>query len=270
MNPWLETLAVVLLALSGVIFGHWFSRLPRPYWAIGYLIPLGLVLLFGLAAHKPALSLVPPVSWIMLGRNKFAIMAFIVTLVLTTPCSRLGRRRDRILVVLLQVVIVFQMSVWPVLAPAFNRGYLARLQTRIDGNGICRQSNDYNCGPAAAVTALRRLGFHAGEGEIAILAHTSTAVGTSPDILARELQSHYGKEGLLAEYRVFKDLSELRAAGLTLAVVKYSFLIDHYVTVLEVNDHAVVAGDPLNGLAELSLSDFERNWRFVGVVLKRK
>lgn len=67
----------------------------------------------------------------------------------------------------------------------------------------CLQSNDYNCGPAAAVTALRKLGLPAEEGEIAILAHTSSATGTPPDVLARALQDRYEKEGLASHYRIF-------------------------------------------------------------------
>ena len=50
------------------------------------------------------------------------------------------------------------------------------------------QSNGYNCGPAAAVTALRRLGLPAEEGELAILAHTSSAAGTSCDTLCTAIE----------------------------------------------------------------------------------
>lgn len=269
MNPWLETAAVTLLALAGVLLGGWFSRLPRPYWAIGYVLPLGFVVGYSLVGHAPALGFIPPMSWMLTGRNKFALFGFITTLLLTTPLSRLARRRDRIGVILLEVVAVFAMSVWPFLAPAFNRGYLARLSTRIDSDGVCRQSNDYTCGPAAAVTALRKLGFPAEEGEIAILAHTSTAIGTDPDVLTRALRAKYGRDGLVADYRGFKDLAELKAAGLTLAVVKFSFMIDHFVTVLGVTEKAVIVGDPLNGRAELSLEDFEKRWYYTGIVLKR-
>lgn len=269
MNPWLESLAVALLALAGVLLGRWFSRLPKAYWLIGYFVPLALILLYGIASHKPALSLVPPISWVMMGRNKFAIVGFISTLVLTTPRSRLRPARARALVSLLMALVVFDMSIWPFLAPAFNRKYLATLHTRIGQDGVCLQSNDYNCGPAAAVTALRRLGFPAEEGEIAILAHTSTATGTPPDILARALQERYGKDGLDCKYRVFKSLDELKQAGLTLAVIRYNFWLDHYVTVLDLTNNAVIVGDPIVGLTQITTEDFAIRWRFVGVVLKR-
>ena len=270
MGPWLETFAVALLAVMGVGLGLWFSRRPKPYWLLGYFIPLVLVVCYAAAARKPALSLVPPISWLVMGRNKFASIAVIATMVLTTPLSRIKPVRARALISILMGLVVIQMSLWPFLAPAFNRAHLAGLITQIDGNGICRQSNDYDCGPAAAVTALRKLGFPAEEGQIAIWAHTSSATGTPPDILAQTLQDHYGRQGLTSEYRVFKDWNDLKkGGGLTLVVIRYTFWVDHYLTVLEVADDHILAGDPSRGLVWLSKEDFLAQWRFVGVVLKR-
>ncbi|MCL4787110.1 MAG: hypothetical protein KJ070_10005 [Verrucomicrobia bacterium] len=269
LTPWLESAAVALLAVAGVLLGLWFSRLPKPWWTFGYFLPLTLIVTYGIAAKNPALTLEPPISWMMMGRNKFAVIGFIATMVLTTPLSRLPAKRARVYVGALIVVVVSLMSVWPFLAPAFNRNHLLSLQTRLDEDGICRQSNDYTCGPAAAVTALRRLGIPAEEGEIAILAHTSTATGTPPDILARALQRRYGPEGLRSEFRVFKTLEELKAAGLTLAVVKHSFMLDHYVTVLEFAEGEIVLGDPMMGRITMNQAEFGRQWRFVGVVLQR-
>jgi Peptidase C39 family len=269
MIPWPESLADALFALSGAGLGFWFSRLKKPYWTLGYFIPLSLILLYGFAIHKPATWFVPPISWLMLGRRKFAVIGFVATMVLTTPLSRLPRKRDRAVICVLMAAIVFGMSVWPFLAPAFNQNYLARLQTKIDPNGICRQSTSYTCGPATAVTALRKLGFPAEEGQIAILSHTTAATGTPPDILAQVLQERYGKDGLIAEYHAFKDISELKNAGLTLAVIKFTFMVDHYVAVLEVTDSEVVVGDPLDGLDRMSYDEFRQKWRFEGVVLRR-
>jgi predicted double-glycine peptidase len=269
MIPWLESLADILFALSGAGLGYWFSRLKKPYWTLGYFIPFSLILVYGFAIHRPATWLVPPISWLMLGRRKFAIIGFMATMVLTTPLSRLPRKRDRALICVLMATIVFGMSVWPFLAPAFNRNYLARLETKIDPNGICRQSNDYTCGPAAAVTALRKLGVPAEEGQIAIWSHTTAAAGTPPDILAQVLQERYGKEGLIAEFRTFKDIAELKKAGPTLAVIKFTFMVDHYVAVIVVTDSEVVVGDPLAGLDKISYDEFRRKWRFEGVVLRR-
>jgi predicted double-glycine peptidase len=140
----------------------------------------------------------------------------------------------------------------------------------MDSDGVCLQTTGYTCGPAAAVTALRRLGFKADEGQLAILTHCTSFTGTPPDILADSLQSRYGRNGLRCEYRGFRDVAELKNAGLTLAVVKFNFIVDHYVTVLAVNDHTVTIGDPLYGLTEMSRHDFEDMWRFCGVALARR
>jgi hypothetical protein len=269
MNLWVEAVGTASFAFAGVLLGCLFSRLPKSYWTFGYFIPLALVLIYGFAIHFPELSFTPPISWMMMGRKKYAILSFIAAMVLTTPLSRLPLKRDRIVVFVLLAVIVFFMSVWPFLAPAFNRNQLAHLQTRIDGNGICRQETDYTCGPAAAVTALRRLGLPGDEGELAILSFTSSTTGTPPDILAEVLQRKYRKDGLMVEYRSFNTISELKQAGLTLAVIKFGFMVDHYVTVLEVTDSEVIVGDPLDGLDRMSYEEFQQKWRFVGVVLKR-
>jgi predicted double-glycine peptidase len=270
MNPWVESFAVLLLAAGGMLLGAWFSRLPKPYWLIGYFLPLLMIVLYAVASRQPAIAFIPPISWMMLGRTKFAITGFIGAMILTTPLMKLPLRRDRIAISLIMVFIVLLTSVWPFLAPAFNRDYLASLTTRIDNDGVCLQNTSYTCGPASAVTALRKLGFTANEGQIAILAHTSATIGTPPDILAETLAKKYAQQGLVCEYRGFKNLAELKHAGLTLAVIKYSLLLDHYVTVLEVNDDAVIVGDPLNGLTKLSLAEFAAKWRFEGVVLTRK
>ena len=270
MNLWLEGIFAAMVAGTGILLGYWFSRLQKPYWMFGYFIPLALVLIYAVAVHFPALSFTPPISWMMIGRRKFAILGFIAAMVLATPLFRLPLKRDRIAIFVLMTVIVIAMSVWPFLAPAFNRNQLAQLRTHMGTDGVCLQTTDYTCGPAAAVTALRKLGLAADEGEIAILSCTSSTTGTPPDILAEALQSRYGKDGLVADYRAFKDVSELRNMGPTLAVTKFGFLVDHYVTVLEVTDTEVVVGDPLNGLDKLYYDEFRRQWRFVGVVLKRK
>ncbi len=268
MNLWLDAIAAASVALSGGLLGYLFSRLPKPFWALGYFIPLALLLIYRIAGHYPAWFFTPPISWMMMGRKRFAILGFIAAMILTVPLCRLPRKRDRVAVILLMAMIILSMSIWPFLAPAFNRNQLLRLQTRMGADGVCRQNTDYTCGPAAAVTALRKLGLPADEGPIAVLSYTSAATGTPPDILAEALREQYGKDGLLAEYRAFRDLSELRKAGLTLAVIKFDFLVDHYVTVLEVTDSEVVVGDPLNGLDKMTYDEFRRKWRFVGVVLR--
>jgi hypothetical protein len=53
-------------------------------------------------------------------------------------------------------------------------------------------------------------------------------------------------------------------------VIRYTFWLDHYLTILGVQDDKILAGDPSLGLVTLSRTEFLARWRFVGVVLKRK
>ena len=270
MNLWLATFIALLCALAGVALGWWFSRRRSPYWAIGYFIPLTLVFIYALAYRFPTLMFTPPFSWIMVGIKKFAAFGFIATLVLTTPLSRVPQKRNRVMIVVLMAFIVFFMAIWPFLAPIVDRGQLSRLRTHMDHDGICMQSTDYTCGPASAVTALRKLGLPAEEGQIAILSCTSFQEGTPLDMLADALSRQYAASGLLVKCRAFSAVSELKQAGVTLAVVKYGVFVDHWVTVLEATDSEVVVGDPLGGLERFSYEDFAKQWRFICIVLQRK
>ncbi len=270
MDLWLNAAFALLCAFAGVALGRYFSRLRNPYWITGYVIPLILVFAYALAFRVPTLLFLPPFSWLLTGVKKFAMLGFVATMVLTTPLSRVPQRRARILISLLMAVIVFFVSIWPFLAPMVDRRQLSRLQTRIDRDGICQQTTDYTCGPAAAVTALRKLHLPAEEGQIAIVSYTSGLEGTSVDMLARGLDREYAQQGLVVNCRVFKGISELKEAGLTLAVIKYSLLEDHWVTVLNVTDSEVILGDPTSGVRHLSYEAFSKKWRFIGIVLERK
>lgn len=270
MNPWFETLGVILLSLAGVWLGRWFSRLPKSYWTLGYFIPLVLMLMMGSTRYCSVLEFIPPISWLVAGRTEFALAGFVCTMILTTPLSRVPRRAFRLLVISFMVLLTLPFSIWPFLAPVLNRDHLASLKTYMDRDDICRQNNNYTCGPAAAVTALRRLGLPAEEGQIAITAHTSMAIGTPPDLLCEALQHLYSGNNLRFEYRHFKTVSELKHGGLTLAVIKYGPLVDHWVAVLEVTDREVVVGDPLKGKAPYTHEQFRMIWRFTGIELKRE
>jgi predicted double-glycine peptidase len=204
----------------------------------------------------------------MIGRSRFVWFNAVALLLLGTPLAKVPRKRTRVAVYLLMVVLT-SGSILPFLAPAFNRSYLAGLKTRLDAEGVCRQSNDYTCCPAAAVTVLRKLGLPAEEGELAILAHTSSLTGTEPDVLAKVLQKRYHADGLVAEYRAFKDVTELKKAGLMVAVLKFNTLQDHCVAILGVQNNRILVADPLSGLRSMSVEEFENQWLFVGIVMDR-
>jgi len=269
MNPWSETIGVIQIALLGIILGKVFSGLRKPYWTLGYFFPSLLITMLVLARYNNALPFVPPFSWITAGRVRFIILALAVTMGLATPLSRLPRKCEKLIIGILMVVVVAWFSVLPFLVPALIKDDLSNLKTMVNSNGICYQTTDYTCGPAAAVTALGKLGLSASEGEIAVLSHSSPVTGTLPRCLYTALQNRYGADGLKCRYRYFDSIAQLRNAGITLAVVRDALLSDHCVTVLEVSDRMVVIADPVVGRRLMSHEQFEKIWRFSGIVLKR-
>jgi len=267
MNPWLETVGVVLVALLGVFLGIVFSRFRKPYWMLGYFLSLLLIAMLVVTRYAGSLAFVPPFFWITAGRVKFVILSLAATMGLITPLSRLPRKCEKLIICILMTVVVVWFSVLPFLIPALIRGHLANLTTRVDSNGICFQSTDYTCGPAAAVTALRKLGLSAHEGELAVLSHTSPVAGTLPWCLYTALQNRYGAEGLRCQYRRFDSVGQLKHTGVTLVVVRDTLLSDHCVAVLEVSDRRVTVADPVLGKKSLSYKQFEKIWRFTGIAL---
>ncbi len=269
MNPWLETIGVIMVALSGIFIGRIFSSFRKSWWLLGYFFPFLLIGMLVLIRFCDALAFIGPFYWVAAGRARFVILALAVTMGLTTPFSRLPRRCEKVLVCFLIVMVVFWFSVFPFLGPALIKNDLASIKTTLSSEGICFQSRDYTCGPAAAVTALGKLGLQAHEGELAILSRTSPFTGTVPGCLSAALESRYGPDGLNCRYRRFDSVAQLRDAPITLAIVRDVFLLDHCVAIIEVSDRMVTIADPVLGKMMMSHKQFAKIWRFSGIVLKR-
>jgi len=269
MNPWLETAGVILIALFGVFVGRVFSGFRKPYWVLGYLLPAVLIAMLALVRFNGALYFVSPFSWIMAGRVRFVVLSLAVGMGLTVPLSRLPHKFEKLIVCLLMAIFVFWFSVLPFLVPALIKESLSNLRTQYDANGICLQTTNYTCGPAAAVTALAKLGLAAEEGEIAVLSYSSPVIGTLPACLSSALENRYGSEGLSCRYRRFDSIDQLRNAGITLAVIRNAFLLDHCIAVLKVSDDAITVADPVMGERLIPYKQFEKIWRFSGIVLHR-
>jgi len=269
MSPWFETAGVILVAFAGVFLGRLFSRLEKPYWVLGYLFPCFLIAMLVTTRLDNALSFVRPFSWVAAGRMKFVVLSMAVSMGLTVPLSRLPHWFEKLIVCVLMAAFVTWFSVLPFLVPALIRDQLSNLTTKLDSDGVCRQTTDFTCGPAAAVTALGKLGLRAEEGELAVLSYSSPVTGTLPACLSSAIQNRYGADGLKCRYRHFDSINQLRNAGLTLVVVRDAFLLDHCIAVLDVSEDAVTVADPVTGTRLMPHRQFERIWRFCGIVLER-
>ena len=270
MQPLFETLAVTILAFLGLFIGLWIGQVRKRWWALGYAFPLALVVLVAFGRNIDRLRFVLPFSLVLAGRYEYIVLGFVVPMVLGTLIPRVDGLRIKILLGILLGIATIYGVVCPFFVPFLIRGRLEKLDTAMTLSGVCLQTTNYTCGPAAAVTALARFGIKAEEGEMAILAHTTPKTGTPDDLLAQAIEKRYGREGIRCTYRRFDSIEQLKGICPMIAVVKFAFFVDHYVTVLEVDDEKVLIGDPINGKEELTYDQFRDRWRSTGIVVARQ
>ena len=269
MSAWIETIFVVVIAFFGILLGRLLSRMRNSYWMYGYFLSIVFIAILIGSRFSNFFVFEKPFCWVVAGRAKYVLFGLAVTVGLMSALSRLPKKGQKILTGVLMGCFVIWFSVLPFLVPALIEKNLLNLPTRLDPDGVCLQSTDFTCGPAAAVTALGKLGFQASEGQLAVLSHTSPITGTLPRCLFDTIRSRYGTQGLQCQYRHFDSVEQLKSADVTLVAVKDSFLTDHCVAVLEVSGGKVYFADPAFGRVSMSKRDFERVWRFSGIALNR-
>jgi len=134
-----------------------------------------------------------------------------------------------------------------------------------DEKGVVRQTTDYTCGAAAAATVLTQMGVRATEREMAELCGTNAFTGTDEFGVAKGLRARLPG----ARVRVLGgDWEDLKRAPMPAAVtIRHVPWIDHWVVVLEVQDAAVIVGDPVGGRKVMRKEVFLRRWRGVMVTV---
>jgi hypothetical protein len=269
MTPWLETIGVVALAAAGVLVGGVIARLRPPFRFLGFAAGCAFFFLLAVVRWVPLLPYTDPASWILGGRRDHAIFAFLCPAAFVSLAPHTPRPRDRRAVNVVVVITVAFYGILPFLLPALMQQRFAGMQTTVDRDGVCIQTTGYTCGPAAAVTALGVLGLPADEGELAVRSRTTPLMGTLPECLRDALLDRYGGDALTCDVRAFDSIDALGRAGLTIAVVRLNFFIDHYVVVLDVTPETIVLGDPLRGKREVPREEFARDWRRLGLVMSR-
>jgi predicted double-glycine peptidase len=259
-------LAVLTLG-AGVVLGMWVS--PRRFWWGPFAVSFAMVLMMALARRLSWWEYRPGFRLLMDGRREYLLLGFNAGFSMFVLAGRLRFSRQRIMVCGIAILFAMYSAILPFVAPMLVRGSLLKLQTRIDPNGVCRQHTDYTCGPAATVTALRQFGIHADEGALAIDMHTSRLTGTDPDVLADVLNAKYGDQGLHCEANYFQTLDDLPKETIVLAIVRYSFLVNHFVVILKIDGNELTLADPLEGIVETTGEQFEERWMKLGVVMRK-
>jgi hypothetical protein len=270
MQAWLEIVAVTALVAAGWVLGNRLSATARRWWPVALGAPFAVVLAIVLARRSMTLAFTPPFRWIVSGRLEYVILGPSIMIILAMLIPHLKSKMQRALVAAFACLAAGNLTILPFALPALNAGYLRGLDTQVNADGVCLQNTAYTCGPAAAVTALRTMGVYGSEGEIAVLSRSNPVSGTEPDLLCDALDRRYGERGIACEYRAFSSIGELKGDAVMIALVKYSLFVDHYVAVLDVSDGKVTVGDPLKGQCVVPVGEFEKEWRFAGIVMKRR
>ncbi len=252
------------IALAALYFSRSYKKaIAGSVAAIGW---IGLVL----TAHGlHVYTLYGRLDWIAASRIKYILIAFAVCLGLISPLGYLRGRCKRIATLGVLAIFMVCFIGLPFVGPAVFRDEIRRLPTQLDERGLCLQSRPYTCGPAAAVTALNRLGLEASEARIAGAAGTAPWIGTGSWDLYRAIERLYDPRDLRCRYRRFQSLDQIPAAAVALAVMREGWFLDHCVTILKVTPSEVLLADPAAGLRIMPRPAFEAAWRNTAIILSR-
>lgn len=269
MELWLETIGVFTLAALGMLLGHIASRsgsFSRTAVLLITFLLMGLIL----AGRFPALVFRWPQLYpLAAGRVRFVLLILAVTLGLTAPLAQLTRPSVRMVTCVIMALFVSALTILPFLGPAVVQDQLKTLQACFDNDGVCRQTQPFTCGAAAAVTGLRQLGIEADEGSLAVSARTSPVIGASSWTLYLAIRDRYAPQGLLCSFGMFDSIEAVPRDAVMLAVMRNLRFSDHCVVVIDITDKYTVIADPAEGLLRISTAAFLQSWRNCGIILRR-
>ena len=264
MNPWLETLGVIGIVFIGLFAARVSSRLTMVF------IPFSLIFLIAIARFWTAISYSFPITYVTNTRARFVALAFAITMSMSCLIPRLKDPFAKVILSIVTAILVLCFSVCPFFASALIHKDLGKLNGSFNSQGICFQSRDYTCGPAAAATALKALGFNVSEGRLAVLSHSNPVTGTLLSPLRTAIYKCFGDQGIECELRAFDSVEQMKNSGIVLTQIRSGFLTDHCVAVLEITDDMITVADPAMGTRRMSIVRFAKIWRFAGITLTRK
>jgi hypothetical protein len=267
VNPWIETILAACLASLALYLGRRLSMRSRrtAICTCGFAILLVVFLLTG--RFCLAMTDCPPLFALVVGRSKFLILALVIPLGLTAPLPHLPRKTERLLTSAIMAVLVFIFGLFPFFGPAAFARTLYDLPNTIDPCGVCLQNTPYTCGPAAAVTALNKLGIHATEGMLAVQARTCPFMGTTTFDLCRAINGAAAKSGLKAVFCRLNSLDQLPKNSGVLLLLKEGFMLTHCVALLDISDQTVTFADPAEGMICLPKKIFTSLWTGQAIII---
>lgn len=266
---WFELTCVVtliagLMVLGGRIGGAG-RRKAEAACCLSALSALFVALLHWFYTH----TLLEGLDWIIASRLKFLILAAAVALGLSSSLGHLSRSWQRCGVLAAMLFFLYVFIGLPFVLPALMQNQTRTLPLLLDERGLCMQSRPYTCGPAAAVSALGRLGISVHEGTLAVESRTAPLIGTGMWDLYRALEEICEKENVSCRYERLADPDRLPPDAVCLVSLRQSVFMSHCVVVLSVDDEVVTCADPAVGLLHTARPSFEAQWSRTAIILTK-
>lgn len=261
---WLLFVAVLAASLGGLALGAWLGKKSVRAATIAVATGLLFVLLRALMRY------VPPLEHALGPSDLYAVAhpwwAFPFAFLLLGAGARHmstanGRKLVGVFAGLLLLVALQRLWITARFDPT-------TMHAVVRPDGVCIQSTDYTCGAAAAAMLLHQVGVTTTEREMAGLCWTNGLTGTDELGVCMGLRRKLAGRGLRPAL-VTSDWDDLRRrGGPAMGTIKHSFMIDHWVLVLEVRERDLVVLDPLKGRHVLPRAQFLSLWRRGLVVLE--
>ena len=261
----IATLLMLILACFCAWIGYKISRMNSKTWIGCFCISFIFIISVVLLHRIPTLAYHRPFTWLA-SINEHIVMAVCVPFCFALLIPRLRFRRQKIFISIFTAFITVYFVVPPFLDPALLYASMKDNDTWLEDD-VCLQTTSYTCGAASAVTALKQFGIDAEEKYMAFASSTSRTWGAPAYQLARAIEKTYGKQGITCEVKLFDTINELAGCCPVIVIVKYRPMIDHYVTVLEVETDSILVGDPLEGKERLTYLEFSEKWRKIGIIV---
>ncbi len=267
MPLWSVFGAQIVGAGAAYVAGVALARRSRAVWSLALGVSFALVLCWPLMRVFPVgvieLLGAPAVACIEL-----TALAIPAAMLFAIGAERVPRASDRRAIRWLVIVLaVYFMKAGWWMTPA---GVGAVGPTKIDMEGICRQTTEYTCVAASMVTMLRAHGVEAEEREMAELSRTQVGGGATDSRALWALDLKLAGTAWRARYVSVRPGELASVPKPCMVQLNWGFFTSHMVPLLRADEKDVVIGDPLGGLRRMSLESFRRQWKGQAIVLEAR
>lgn len=268
MSQWIECIGVMGLAFAGLLAGAGGSRLGKKAGLATCFASVVCVFALAGLCRVPDYADSPILFALAAGRAKLVLLAFIIPFGLASAMPYLPFRWERWVVVGLSGVTIYAFGVFPFLGSAMAASQFAGRPSYFNADGLCRQSTSFTCGPAAAATALRRLGITASESQLAILGRSCPFIGTADFELLRSIET-VGAGRIHCRYYPSDAELKLGENQVLLAILPQESVFNHCVAIIRITENDVVFADPAEGIITLPKAYFESIWSGKGILVSK-